>query len=149
MTDEELYAAMTELYQEQQRCLALQRKLMFASAIFFVVGFIPLFAEILVGIIWGECLAKKGDSLVRYKYRFVLHVPLVSMPNERYFWRPYYDAAKREGDELSIQIMEFRHTSVIDYPVRALLGYGLALMILATICEITGIEFKTFFSFLP
>lgn len=141
MTDEELYTAMTALYQEQQRCLRLQKKLMYASMICFIVGFIPIVMNMVVSMTWANRLEDRAASLVGYKYRFVLYAPYVlSNGGRRWLSRnPWRDEAKRLGDDLAIHLMDFYDLS-FGYISRSILGLVLMWMIATAFCEITGID---------
>lgn len=150
MTDEELYTAMTDIYQEQQRCLRLQKKLMYASVICFIVGFIPIVMNLLVCMFWGKRLDDRGSFLVGYKYRFVLYAPyVISIGGRNRLSRdPWREEAKRLGDDLSINLLDF-HAFSLGYFVRSIAGLILMWMILSALCEITGIKLSELLSFLP
>lgn len=142
MTDEELYTAMTDLYQEQQRCLRLQKKLMYASVICFIVGFIPIVMNMVVCMTWAGRLSDRAADLVGYKYRFVLYAPYAITTGGRPWLtrNPWRDEAKRLGDGLAVSLMDFYNAS-FHYISRSILGLILMWMIASVFCSITGIDF--------
>lgn len=144
MTDEELFTAMTELYQEQQRCLRLQKKLMYASVICFIVGFIPIVMNMVVSMTWGNRLEHRAGFLVGYKYRFVLYPYVITTGGRTWLSRnPWRDEAKRLGDGLSLQLLDFYGYS-FGYIARSILGlipmWIIAGVIAGAFKAITGID---------
>ncbi len=141
MTDEELQACMEELYQKQQKCLKIQKRLVIATMIFFVVAFIPLLAESLIGIIWGGYLSNKATSLARKRYPYISLGP--GYGGRGFSWDPWLIAeAKRSNDDMTVKILEFNR-STVNYGVAALLGCCLMWFLAALLLEILGMDFSS------
>lgn len=138
MTVQEVETAMEELYEKQQKCLLMQKRLMIAAMVFFVVGFIPLFANAFICIFWGNYLANKATSLARKKYPYVPIGP--GYGGRGLSWDPMLIyTAKRLDDDLTIKILRFNRAT-INYMVRAMLGYSLVLIVVGTLLKKIGID---------
>lgn len=138
MTIQEIDVAMEALYETQQKCLQIQKKLMIAAMVFFIVGFIPLFANAFICIFWGNRLANRATSLARKKYPYV---PIGTGYGGRGLsWDPMLTyAAKRLDDNLTIEILRFNRATT-RYVICALSGYCLVWVVAGKLLKGIGLD---------
>jgi len=131
VTDQELQAQMEEVYQQQQKCLRLQKGLGTATLVLVFLGVFPIFAQMFVCIFWGGHLANKATKLVRKRYPYVPIGP--GFGGRGLSWDMTLTVtATRFNDELAIKIIKFNSVSVT-YAVRLIFVYALELSIVLII----------------
>lgn len=133
MTDQEIQTCMEELYQKQQKCLRVQKRLAIAATVFFLFAFVPLLASMLIGIFWANPMANKATALARQRY------PYVTIGSD-YGGRGFsYDPkliaeANYFHDDITVKILKFNRSS-INYILRGILGCVLMWFFVAILKE--------------
>ncbi len=123
LSEEELQAKMNQVYQEQQKCLKIQKVLVVITIFSYLLGFIPLFIHLFIAIIWGTILTNRASVLAKEKYPCLGMCPV----GRGYSWDPpIVEAATRNNDSLTVKILSFNMLSKLIFGA-AFLGYGFML----------------------
>ena len=120
MTDQEIQARMEELYQEQQKCLKWQKRLLIITMVFFIFTLFLIPAHIAVSMVWAGHLANEATSLARKRYPYVPIGPGVGGRGLSWDLNIMTEASHFD-DDITIKILKFRQSSV-KYFVASILG---------------------------